>query len=136
MKVSINTQIIIFAMLASTGCASNTPQGLTLEEKLANRGYEIGQAVDRIQHYRINGWNHLDRHNVILTVSASSRYLVTVRNTCDGLFSAETLAFSTTIGNLTTWDKLIVKSSGGFVEHCYIYSMHALNRAGEPSETA
>jgi len=66
---------------------------------------------------RITGWSSVDQQNVILNVGASENYLVTVRSNCDGLRSAERLAFSTVIGDLTDKDKLVVRGSGRYLEH-------------------
>ncbi len=117
-----------FVLMVTTACSGTPPESIPLEERLAARGYTIERPVKRLNNYRINGWSNVDRRNVILNVGASEHYLVTVRNPCDGLFSAEHLAFSTIIGDLTDTDKLIVRGPGRFLEYCYIDTIRTLDR--------
>lgn len=119
----------IIALLVTTSCASTPPESTPIEERLAQRGFTIGEEVKRIRDHRINGWNSVDRYTVIMKVGASKNYLVTVRTPCDGLQSAVTLTFSTKIGALTNKDKLVVRGSGGFLEHCYIDTIHTLEKS-------
>jgi len=102
-KPATATLILVLA----TACSGAPPEPIPIEEQLAAKGYLIKEPVKRIKDYRINGWSSVDRRNVILNVGASKNYLVTVRSPCDGLRSAEHLAFSTIIGDLTDKDKLI-----------------------------
>ena len=122
--------LVVFLPIV-TACAGSPPESIPLEERLAKRGYIIAEPVKRLQDYRINGWNSVDRYNVILIVGASLTYLITVRSPCDGLNSAENLTFSTTIGDLTDKDKLLVRNTGGYLEHCYIDKIHILERIGQ-----
>jgi len=128
----MNTKRVLTAIMSSgllLACASAPAEPETLQQALAKRGYVIGDPVERLHDYRINGWNSVDRTHVILTVGASDRYLVSLRNPCDGLRSAEHLAFTTTVGKLTKFDKLFVRDPGGFVETCLVDTMHELKRA-------
>jgi len=120
------TAISIIALLLISACAGQPPESVPLDERLAKHGYTLGQQVKRITDYRINGWNSMDRFSVIMNVGASKNYLITVRNPCDGLRSAEHIAFSTTIGDLTDKDKLVVRGSGRYLENCYIDTIHEL----------
>ena len=115
-------------------CANKRPEPVPIEDSLATRGYVLGDQTRRISDDRINGWSSVDRYSVIINVGASMNYLVTLRSPCDGLRSARSLAFSTTIGNLTDKDKLLVRSSGGFLEHCLIDTIHILDKAGKEAE--
>lgn len=118
-----------FAAALLSACAA-TPRTapVSLEERLVQKGYYIGEPVERIREYRINGWNNVDRRHVILTVGASEHYLVSLRNPCDGLETADRLAFSTTVGSLTDFDRLYVTQPGGFVEHCLVDGLFRLHR--------
>ena len=127
-----NSLVVVVLIVAA--CAGSPPESVPLDERLAKRGYIIAEPVKRLQDYRINGWNSVDRYNVILIVGASLTYLITVRSPCDGLNSAGNLAFSTTIGDLTDNDKLLVRSTGGYIEHCYIDKIHLLEKIGQNQE--
>lgn len=124
--LNISASLIAFLMLLA--CAGTPPESISLEEKLAKRGYVIGEPVKRLRDYRINGWNSIDRYSVIMNAGASKNYLVTVRSPCEGLISAEHLTFSTTIGDLTDKDKLVVRGAGRFLEQCYIDKIYSLTR--------
>ena len=120
---------IFFGSLALVvaACASAPDTG-SLDQRLAVRGWAVGEPVKRVQNYRINGFNSLDRNNVIINTGPSSAYLVTVRRPCEGLDYAESVAFSTTVGNLTDKDQLLVRGNGGFVERCPILGLRELER--------
>jgi len=120
----------VIVSLVAVACATEPPESVPLEERLAKRGFTIGEQVKRIKDYRINGWSSVDKYNVIMNVGVSKNYLVTVRSSCDNLRTAVHLSFSTTIGNLTDKDKLVVRGSGRHLEHCYIDTIHVLEKSG------
>ena len=114
--------------MLATACNNAPHQEVPIDELMAAKGYLIKEPVKRLKDYRINGWSSVDRRNVILNVGASKNYLVTVRSPCEGLRSAEHLAFSTIIGDLTDKDKLIVRDSGGYIQNCYIDTIQTLEK--------
>ena len=125
-KPAISILALAFSL---AGCASNPDQELTLDQRLAKRNYTLGKTVDRIEDYRIMGFNSLDDFHVIIQSSPTRSYLVTLRIRCHNLDTAENLAFSTTVGSLTDKDKLIVRSgSSGYTEECFIDSLQELNK--------
>jgi hypothetical protein len=124
---------VLFVSVLVTACASPPPRPVPLAQKLLERGYVIGKPVKRLKNYRINGWNSIDRYHVIIHAGVKEDFLVTVRNPCDGFRSAEILTFSTTVSDLTDKDKLVVRGAGGFVEQCYIKSIHVLSRTKKPA---
>lgn len=109
-------------------CAANPAQPQTLEEKLAEKGYQMGEQVRRIQNYRLNGWSYVDRKHVIMNAGVSDHYLVSLRSPCIDLQSAIDIGFTTTIGSLTKNDKLIVRAPGNFNDTCMIDSLQALKK--------
>jgi len=123
--------IVILSSLA-VACANSTYQEVPLEEKLAQRGYAIGESVKRINDYQINSWNSVDRKHVIINFGASRNYLVTLRTSCDGLLDATLLSFSTTVGFLTDKDKLLVRDGGHHLLQCYISTIHELEKVKRP----
>lgn len=114
------------AMLAA--CVNHPYEGPTLEEKVAQLGFTIGQPVERIINFQIRSWNDVDHKNVILSVGASRNYLVTLRASCDGLESATTLNFTTTVGSLTDRDKLQVRNASHHLSQCFIKSINELEK--------
>ena len=118
--------LLLIVVLAA--CAGNPSEPIPIEEQMAQKGYLIQDPVKRLKDYRINGRSSVDRSNVILNVGASEKYLITIRSLCDELRSAEHLAFSTIIGDLTDKDKLIVRDSGGHIQYCYIDTIRKLEK--------
>lgn len=117
--------ITMGALLTLGGCATSH-QNEPLEVRLADRNLQQGEAVERIQNYRINGWNALDEEHLIIETGPSERYLVTLMTHCAGLRSSETVGFSTTTGGVTRFDDITVSGPGGIVEECPIKSIHRL----------
>jgi len=122
----------VLGLLALGACQSGPPEDIPLEAHLLQHGYTIKGPVDRVRAFRITGWNHIDRYHVILWASVRKPYLVTTLNPCNGLRYVEALAFTTTTGNLSRFEKLVVRSSGGFHEQCMIQEISEL----EPLELA
>jgi len=125
----------LFALIVFTvglvSCAGTPESRPTLEQKLAEKNYRLGEPVERIQQWRLDSWAYLDRQHVIMQTAPSTYYLVSLRDTCHGLDSAEDIAFTTTANQLTNFDKLLVRSSGGLVDRCYIIALHKLEKIGK-----
>jgi hypothetical protein len=115
--------------LAAASCATMQQAPNTLDKTLKDKGYTIGEPVDRIYNYSVNGWNYLDQDNLILLDGANRHYLVTFRNQCRGLRNNEIVAYTATTSQLTKFDKFLVKDRGSnIVDHCYIESLHRLKK--------
>lgn len=100
----------------------------TLPEILAAKGYAIGEPLQEIKDYKINGWNSLDSSHLILNSGPSTDYLITLQAPCIGLMSnPEQLSFTTTVGNLTTLDKVVI-SDMAVPSHCPIKKIETLKR--------
>ncbi len=113
-------------LVGACGTTQSEPQ--SLDQILADKGYSMGPSIERIQQFRVNGWNYLDREHVIVTVDASRRYLVSLRVSCNSLFGAEVIAFTNTVNYLTTFDQLLVQDNTRIPERCPIESMNELIR--------
>ncbi|HET8710457.1 MAG TPA: DUF6491 family protein [Spongiibacteraceae bacterium] len=99
-----------------------------LTAKLDKLGYEQGASVERIEHYRVDGWNYIDDKHIVIYAGPSKRFLITTMNHCPDLSSAEHIGFTTTASFLTKFDKLIVRGAGGIVQHCPITEINALQK--------
>lgn len=110
-------------------CAVSPANGDALAEKLARKHYEIMEPVDHIQNYRIDGWNYVDDYNVVFNAGPSEYYLVTFNQRCLNLSSVEAIAFSTTLGRVTRFDKVLVHDRGGLTpESCFIKDIRRLRK--------
>ena len=130
MKIIYTTAVAGLAtVLLLNACNSQPTRQAPVSEKVVDRGYSMGEQVKRINDFQINSWNYIDRRNAIIYVGASRYYLITTRRPCDGLTETENLAYSTTVGNLTDKDKLLVRRDSGRVESCFIETIHELKKA-------
>jgi hypothetical protein len=114
--------------LGISACATGPAEPESLADKLKARNYIFGEPVERIRNHRINGWNRIDDRHVIIKAGVSDDYLLVLRNPCMNLSSAMELAFTSTAGALTEFDKLMVSGPGGYVDRCYIHEMYKINR--------
>ena len=114
--------------LVMTACGTTQSEPKTVEQLLDEKGFTIGEPTERIQQFRFNGWNYLDREHVIVSVTASRDYLVSLRVSCNGLFGAEVIAFSNTGSYLTDFDTLLVRDQARVLERCPIRSINELVR--------
>ncbi len=124
--------ILLIPAVGLMACASAPGPQLTLDQKLAAKNYRLGAPVERIQRYRLDGWNYLDREHIIMQTEPSTYYLVSLRNTCHDLSTAENIAFTTTTGQLTHFDKLLVRGPGRTIQHCYIEALNKLEKTDKP----
>ena len=120
--------LLIIPLIALMACAGPASRQTTLEQKLAEQNYRLGEPVERIQQYRLDGWHYLDRQHVIMQAEPSRYYLVSLRSPCHNLMTAEVIAFTTTTNQLTRFDKLLVKNGGHILEQCYIEGLHKLEK--------
>ncbi len=111
------------AIFSSTVYAGSDDTFLT---KLNELGYEQGETVDRVEHYRVNGWNYIDDRHIVIYAGPGHRFLITTLTDCRDLSSAENIGFTTTTNSLTKFDKLIVRGVGGIVENCALSEIRSL----------
>ncbi len=133
MNANWKTLMGTVSALVLAACASATPDPLSLERELEQRRYALGEPVERIRDYRLNGWNSVDNTHLIIHTGPSDAYLLTLRSPCHNLRTAENIALSTTAGSLTRLDKVVVRSApDGYTEHCVIVEMNELERLSPP----
>jgi len=123
----VKTAFTVMLIAIMAACASQPPE-TSLEEKLAQLGYTIGQPVKRVINFQLSGWNSVDHKHVIMNFGASRNYLVSLRTSCDGLRSAALITFSTTAGSLTDKDKVLVRNDSHHLSQCYISAIHELKK--------
>jgi len=120
-------------VLVLSACATNSEQGMSLEQKLESRNYTVGEPVSRIRNFNINGWSELDDYHIIITAGVRDDYLVNLRHRCSDLRGATRIGFSSFAGSLTDKDKLLVTGPGGFTERCHILSISKLYKGDRES---
>ena len=124
MKTLTIAMTLIIAAFGLSACASNKPK--TFEGKLEAKGYQLGESVERVKNYRINGFEHLDEYHVIFTAGPSRDYLVKTKVRCYELRTVQDLAFTTLPGgDLTRLDQIIVPTTTS-PKRCPIDSIYKL----------
>jgi hypothetical protein len=127
-----NRNVLLAAVLAPwllVACAATSEAPLTLEARLEGQGYVLGEPVNRIQNWNLNGWSYVDDRNFIMNSGVRDKYLVSLRSPSYDLRSAVNIAFSTTVGSLTDKDRVIVRTAGGMPQTFMIESLHRLDPA-------
>ena len=99
-----------------------------LSEKLAKQHLVRGDVVDSINNYALDGWNYVDDNHIVINTGPSKQYLITLMTSCHDLSAAENIAFTTTVNRLTKFDKLMVRGTGGMVQHCPITQINTLTK--------
>lgn len=121
--------IAMIAALFAGACATTPHEEQSLEQKLADKNYEIHEEIDRIRDYRINGWNYVDDYNVVFQSGPSDHYLLTFNQRCINLRSAHTIAFTQTVGRVTRFDEVLVRDRTGLpAEKCMIDRIYRLEK--------
>ena len=102
--------------------------GNHLQEKLTRFGYAPGPVVDKVENYRVDGWNYLDDTHIMIYAGPSRRYMIELMSTCYDLSTVEHIAFTSTVHELTKFDKLIVRGpgAGGMRQDCPIKEIREL----------
>jgi len=117
--------MLVFMVVA---CAGNAADSVSLEEKLAQRGFTIRQPIKRVNNPRVLSWSSIDREHLIIKLGASRYYLLTLRTTCNPILSAPSISFSNTSGYLTDNGQVLVQDSREHVAHCSISTIHELEK--------
>jgi len=119
--------LLLAATLGLSACATAPAQ--PIQDRIAERGYEIGEPVNDIQQFRIDGYNAIDARNLIVSGGPSRQYLVTLTYSCTSMPDVEQLAFTTTTSRLTTLDRVVVPPGPGRIQqNCPIQSIYELQR--------
>jgi hypothetical protein len=121
---------LIFTASFLAASASPAAQSKSLDERLADRDYRIGEEVERVVDYRIDGRVYLDSSHLVVPDGSSKNYLVTLTDSCSGLHSNRIIVRARTTGQLAANDRLLIKHEGRTVDHCYVKTIHGLDNLG------
>jgi len=121
--------ILSRAVLLTAASAGNVlaADEAPLQERLTKLGYAQGEAVEKVQNYRVDGWNYLDDKHIMIYAGPSTRYLISTMTSCSDLSSAERIGFSSTANSLTKFDKIVVRGVGGIIRNCPIDAIYRLD---------
>lgn len=131
------TGFLALAMWASGGGVSWAADGeASLEQRLAERGYVIGDSAQSVRSYRIDGWSVVDDRHIIINSKPRHGYLLTLGPHCSEARHAYTIGFTTKAGGLSPLDKLVLRGANGFLQQCTIQEIQELNPVAAESEPA
>jgi len=117
--------LLAAAVSVLAGCASNVElQGI--EERMAEWGYLIGPADQRIPRYRISNWNSIDDRYLIVRSGVRNHYLVELFAPCLGLSTAFSIGFATPTARLDSFGSILVRDTSTSVERCRIENIYLL----------
>jgi hypothetical protein len=114
------------ALLAS--CAATSEQEVTLEQKLAAKGFLIDEETRSIRNWSLNGWTYVDDYHFIIKSGTRDHYLISLKTRSVNLRSAVFLGFSETAGSLTNTDRVILRDASGRSKEILIDTMYSLRK--------
>ena len=133
--MKLHVSALFIASLILSGCTSTsqpkTP--LTPEQAAAKKGYEIVKPVKQVRDYMLDGWNYIDKQNLLMHSTPSKSYLLTFKRRCHDLNNQEHIAFETRTGVLMAGlDAIKVPPQrGGIAVPCYIDQIFLLKKAAK-----
>ncbi|MEH6558384.1 MAG: DUF6491 family protein [Oceanicoccus sp.] len=137
------TRILTLSLTAMLfACASSTPAPTPPAQLAQDRGYELGEPVDKIMNYRLDRWNYINPQAVIIHSGVNRDHLVTLRDRCHELMSAEVIATTSTGSAMRArFDAIIVSldgsrptNSASNTRKCYIDSIYAISKIKKSDE--
>ncbi len=125
---------ILYALLLTTlvaGCSTVDRTTLTATEEAASKGYDLGEPVEGIYNYDINGWLYVSPTSLIIPSRPSHYYLLMLDRPCRDLRSTEVIATTSTVNRLRAgFDSILVKSPSSRVpERCLVTDIYSITKA-------
>lgn len=117
--------LLTLAALVLAACSSSAELA-GIEERMAERGYLIGPADQRIPRYRISSWNSIDDRYLIVRSGVRDHYLVELFTPCLGLDTAFSIGFSTPTTSLDSYGSILVRDNSTSVERCRVENIYLL----------
>ena len=101
-----------------------------VQNQLADLNFQVGDQVDKIFEFRMDGWKFLNRKHIIVLGGESQSYLVTLKHSCHGLSLPTTivLAFTSKKNQLTRNDNFQLNNKGQTIDYCTVKSVHELEQ--------
>jgi len=133
-KISRNS-IAFFLIPLLMACATPQQQSVspqqqpeTVESQLMELQFQVGDPVERIYDFRVDGWKFLDKKNLLMHGGDSQSYLVTLKPSCNGLSLPTSLLvpLASKQGTLTKNDRFQVRNKENTIDYCRVNLIHDL----------
>jgi len=128
--IPISVLTLSLIIYAASVVADSLARPPSVDQLLAAKGFQQGQVVKSIRNYEITNWVYLDDQHLVLSTSPTRDYLITLSWPCQGLAVASGIGFSSTVGDLTPFDKLVIY--GDVVKtQCPLRQINRLDQIGK-----
>lgn len=140
-KPKVFSILLVSSLVASMFLAACSQQALRdetlpLADRLAMLGFRQGEPVKSVWYVDIDGWQYLDKSHMVLGTGPGRSYLVEFSYPCRNLNFSNLITYSTTVGSLTTLDKIVSTNSSGIPEYCLIGEIYRLEKVPKVKATA
>lgn len=140
-KPKVFSVLLVSSLVASMFLAACSQQALRdetlpLADRLAMLGFRQGEPVKSVWRVDIDGWQYLDKSHMVLGTGPGRSYLVEFSYPCRNLNFSNLITYSTTVGSLTTLDKIVSTDSSGIPEYCLIGEIYRLEKVPKVKATA
>lgn len=99
-------------------------------------GMRQGEPVKSVWQVDIDGWQYLDKRHMVLGSGPRRAYLIEFSYPCRNLNLSNLITYSTTVGSLTSLDRIISIDSSGTPEYCLIGEIYRLEQVPKIKATA
>ncbi len=129
--------LALSSLVMLTACTQAPTKAPTSPDELASqKGYTLGEPVDKIMNYKIDGWNYINAQALIINSGPSRNYLLTLKRRCPDLSGQEVIASTSTGSSMQAgFDAIIVKHdnmgnllNSSDTEKCYIDKIYKLEK--------
>lgn len=105
-------------------CTSSPPQ--SIDKRLADRGYTLGEGEQSIPRFRVSNWNYLDERHLIVRSGVRDHFMIELMQPCFGLDSAFGIGFATPTSRVDRFGSILVRGIDGRRERCRIQNIYSL----------
>ncbi len=126
--VLLRLAVVLVPLSLLSACVSteDMPPRPSPEQLAEQAGFKIVEPVKRLPNYRIDGFRGISNYAIIMDSGVKGRYLVTVMQDCIGLRNAQAIGTTSTVGDLTTFDSILVRNGPGGGTRCPITNIYKL----------
>lgn len=136
--------LVVSLTVILSACATTVPEPPTPAQMAADKGYELGEPIEKIMNYRLDGWNYVNPYALIIHSGANKNHLVTLRDRCHELSTADVIATTSTGSAMRAkFDAIIVSLDGSRpsgstrnTRKCYIESIYTMTKNKTTNKTA